>query len=158
MDPNTIRLGGSYYTVNERGTNPAVGLHVPTTYDGNLRGTSVPVYIYEEMDANLLDSDWYDDDIGDWSATGNWYAGAHAYPGNLFPYRGEWSLYWSGPHVSHSYTGSGGIGADGRNYQDIDVINLINPSGYRRDYYLRVYDWTEGKLEDISDDLMSLYE
>ena len=158
MDPNTIRLGGSYYTVNERGTNPAVGLHVPTTYDGNLRGTSVPVYIYEEMDEHLLDSDWYDDDIGDWSATGNWYAGVHAYPGDLFPYRGEWSLYWSGPHVSHSYTGSGGTGADGRDYQDIDVINLINPSGYRRDYYLRVYDWTEGKLEDISDDLMSLYE
>ena len=98
------------------------------------------------------------EDISDWSVDSRWYGGTHAYSGDLFPYRGEWSLYWSGPHVSHSYTGSGGTGADGRDYQDIDVINLINPSGYRRDYYLRVYDWTEGKLEDITDDLVDLYE
>jgi hypothetical protein len=158
MDPCTIHLNSSYYTVNERGTNPAIGLHVPTMNDGFRRGTSVSVYVYEQMDSRLLETDWYDTDMEDWSETSNWYDGVHSYPGDIFPYKGMWSLYWSGSYISHPYTGSAGTGQDGRDYQDIDIINLISSSGNRQDYYLRVYDWTEGELEDITDDLMSLYD
>ena len=75
----------------------------------------------------------------------------------VLDYAGNYS-YWSGPSATHSYTGSGGTAADGHNYQDIDVINLINPSGNLQDYYLRVYEWTESKLESITDDLVGLYE
>jgi hypothetical protein len=158
MDPNTIQLGNSYYTINERGTSSAIGLHVPAVGDGLKRGTSVSVYVYEEMDESLLETDWYDDDIEDWSAGSVWYEGEHPYPETLFPYRGMWSIYWSGPTATHSYTGSAGTAPDGRCYQDIDVINLIHPSGNLQDYYLRVYDWTEGQLEDVCDELMALYE
>ena len=158
MDVNTIQLGSSYYTVNERATTSVVGLHVPAVEDGFKRGTSVSVYVYDRMDERLLDTDWYETDIEDWSVESNWYGGDNPYPGDLFPYRGMWSLYWSGPSATHSYTGSGGTAADGHNYQDIDVINLINPSGNLQDYYLRVYEWTESKLESITDDLVGLYE
>ena len=158
MDPNTIRLGGSYYTVNERGTNPSVRLHVPSVEDGNLRGTSVSVYVYEYMADYLLGTDWYDADIEDWSADSPWYEGDRSYPEDLFPYKGRWSIRWSGPSIRYSYTGSSGTGPDDRNYQDIDVINLINSSGSRQNYYLRVYDWTEDSLDAISDDLEGLYE
>ncbi len=158
MDPNTIHLNNSYYTVNERGTNPAIGLHVPTTNDGFRRGTSVSVYVYEQMDSHLLETDWYDADIENWSGTSNWYGGEHSYPEDIFPYKGMWSIYWNGTYATHAYTGSGGTGTDGRDYQDIDIINLISSSGNRQDYYLRVYDWTEGELEEITDDLMDLYE
>ena len=158
MDPCTIHLTGSYYTVNERGTPSGIGLHVPAAGDGYRRGTSVPVYVYEKMDAGLLESDWYDSDIGDWSLSSVWYGGDNPYPEDLFPYRGLWSLYWTGQAVRHSYTGGSGTAEDGHLYHDIDVINLVGSSGNYEDYYLRVYDWTEGELEDIGDDLRDLYE
>ena len=158
MDPNTIHQGGSYYTINERGTSSVVGLHVPAVVDGLKRGTSVSVYIYEQMDECLLESDWYETDIDDWSESSPWYEGDHSYPEDIFPYKGMWSIYWSGPSATYSYTGRSGTAPDDRYYQDIDVINLIQPSGKLQDYYLRVYDWTEDELEYISDDLVSLYE
>ena len=157
MEPYTMYLGGSYYTVNERGTSASIGLHVPSVNGGYKRGTSVSVYVYEQMDADLLETDWYDSDIEDWSASSHWYTGAHPYPDDIFPYRGMWSLYWSGSAIPYPYTGSSGTGPDDHGYQDVDVINLTGSSGRWQDYYLRVYDWTEGALESISDDLAELY-
>ena len=158
MDPGTIYTSGSYYTINERGTSSSISLHVPSVTDGYKRGTSVSVYVYEQMDPDLLETDWYDTDIDDWSETSHWYEGDNAYPEDIFPYKGMWSIYWQGKSVPHTYTGSGGTAPDDHYYQDIDVIKLADSPGVYQNYYLRVYDWTEDELEYISEDLMGIYE
>ncbi|MBR1575703.1 MAG: DUF4906 domain-containing protein [Bacteroidales bacterium] len=157
MDPNTIHQSGIYYTINERGTSSAVGLHVPAVNDGYKRGTSMSVYVYEMMDPDLLETDWYASDIDDWSPESAWYDGDNEYPEDIFPYKGMWSIYWSGPSLACSYTGSSGTAQDDHFYQDVDVISLGSGSGVSWSYYLRVYDWTEDELDAISGDLTDIY-